>query len=98
MTGGIGNDVLDGGAGNDKLDGGIGNDILRGGDGDDILSDDYGSDLLDGGAGNDTIVIVRPAPLSGLPLPVETVTINAGDGDDLVRFSTWPITKSSAGS
>ena len=87
IYGGIGADRLEGGAGNDVIEGGSGDDILRGGDGDDILTDGYGSDVFEGGAGNDLIAVVRPALPYGVPIPSESVRIDAGDGDDFVSFS-----------
>jgi Ca2+-binding RTX toxin-like protein len=82
VEGSYGNDQLDGGIGNDRLDGGAGNDVLHGGDGDDILTDPSGADTIDGGAGNDVIDIIRAGDQGDLG----TVTINAGDGDDFVRY------------
>jgi Ca2+-binding RTX toxin-like protein len=90
LNGGVGADLLDGGAGDDVIEGGLGDDLLRGGDGDDVLDDDYGSDTFEGGAGNDTIVLVRPALRPELPATHETITINAGDGNDLVSFARAP--------
>ena len=82
LTGGAGDDQLDGGIGNDIVDGAYGNDIVRGGDGDDVLIDPSGSDSFEGGAGNDTIDIRRHLGDDIL----DVVAINAGDGDDFVRF------------
>ncbi|WP_324073150.1 MAG: hypothetical protein RSE14_09630 [Erythrobacter sp.] len=86
IIGGFRADIIDGGAGNDIIDGGAGDDTLRGGDGDDTITDEWGNDTIEGGGGNDRIDIYRP-PLSdgGLSLP-QTVTINAGDGNDAVSF------------
>ncbi|MEZ5695860.1 MAG: calcium-binding protein [Sphingomonadaceae bacterium] len=79
-------DEINGGLGSDIIDGGGGNDILRGGDGDDRISDSHGTDLIEGGAGNDIIDIYRPAaPMGGNTL-AETVTVDAGDGNDYLRF------------
>lgn len=86
IFGGVGHDLLDGGADSDQIDGGLGDDIIRGGDGDDILSDAFGNDIFEAGAGNDTISIFRPALPEGLPFLSEAVSIDAGDGDDFVRF------------
>ena len=77
VRGGDGNDSLSGSLGNDTFAGGSGDDILLGGDGNDILDpNDFqatGNDFLSGGAGNDTI------------LAYQNDTIEAGDGDDLIR-------------
>jgi Ca2+-binding RTX toxin-like protein len=86
LTGSIGNDTLDGGAGNDQINGGAGNDILRGGDGDDILNDIQGNDVIEGGGGNDIITIFRSQLQPGFAPLAETVTIDAGDGNDLVSY------------
>ena len=90
LTGGIGSDLLEGGTNNDILYGGRGNDTLRGGDGNDVLNDDDGNDTLEGGAGDDIIAISRPALLFGVPGLHETITINAGDGQDFVSFDRQP--------
>ncbi|WP_395612225.1 type I secretion C-terminal target domain-containing protein [Allosphingosinicella sp.] len=90
LYGSAGNDLLEGGSGNDALDGGEGDDIIRGGEGNDILNDNGGNDLIEGGAGDDIIAISRPALLRGLPGITETITINAGDGQDFVSFDRQP--------
>jgi Ca2+-binding RTX toxin-like protein len=90
LYGAAGNDLIEGGDGDDILWGGLGDDILRGGDGNDTLDDDGGNDLLEGGAGDDIIAISRPALNRDLPGVTETITINAGDGQDLVSFDRLP--------
>ena len=86
IFGGFRADTIDGGIGNDIIDGGAGSDTLRGGAGDDLVTDEWGNDVIDGGAGNDRILISRPG-IPGVDTPLaETVTINAGDGNDYVRL------------
>jgi Ca2+-binding RTX toxin-like protein len=86
ITGGFRADTIEGGIGNDIIDGGAGNDILRGGEGDDLITDEWGNDLIEGGAGNDRILIYRPGVPGVDTVRNETVTINAGDGNDYVRL------------
>ena len=86
IFGGFRADTIDGGIGNDIIDGGAGADILNGGEGDDLITDQWGNDVINGGAGNDRILIARPG-IPGVDTPLaETVTINAGDGNDYVRL------------
>ncbi|MBW0144476.1 calcium-binding protein [Sphingomicrobium clamense] len=80
VNGDYGNDIVDGGEGNDLLTGGYGNDIIQGGDGADRLSDVGGDDQLVGGGGADDIRIQR------LYSTDETITIDAGLGDDFVLY------------
>ncbi|MFN3865009.1 MAG: calcium-binding protein, partial [Erythrobacter sp.] len=86
IFGGLRADTIDGGIGNDTIDGGAGSDTLRGGAGDDLITDAWGNDVIEGGAGNDRILIYRPG-IAGVDTPLaETVTINAGEGNDYVRL------------
>ncbi len=86
IFGGFRTDTIDGGIGNDIIDGGAGSDTLRGGGGDDLITDQWGNDVIEGGAGNDRILIYRPGIGSAEAVLNETVTINAGDGNDYVRL------------
>ncbi|MFL6857074.1 MAG: hypothetical protein ACJ8EB_04100, partial [Allosphingosinicella sp.] len=95
LTGGGGADSLDGGAGDDIVLGGDGNDVLT--------SDTTGTDYLGGEDGNDSINLVRTdnrvpsaafisggAGDDGISVQIReghTVTIDAGEGDDYVRFT-----------
>ncbi len=74
LLGGVGNDLLVGGAGDDTLNGGIGNDWLNGGD---------GSDLLTGEVGNDVYAFDNASTNQ-----IDTVVELAGEGTDLLNFST----------
>lgn len=85
LSGGNGNDIVNGNDGNDTLSGGAGNDTLNGGNHDDTISDlDWGNDTILGGAGNDTITVSHTYSYEGS----ETVTIDAGTGNDEVTFSS----------
>lgn len=109
LNGGAGNDSLDGGDGDDTLDDADGDNILIGGAGDDhitlssrgtnrVLGGDGhdtirtagGNDFIDGGAGVDYITVSSSA--AGLTMP-RTTTIQAGAGDDSVRFELWSDTQ-----
>ncbi|WP_374565189.1 calcium-binding protein [Ideonella sp.] len=77
--------TLLGGDGNDRMNilgsGAQANNLLDGGAGDDLLiysSDSYGGDnsTILGGEGNDRIVLMAPG-----------ITVDAGAGDDVVRFT-----------
>ena len=74
LLGGVGNDLLVGGAGDDILNGGVGNDWLNGGD---------GSDALTGGTGNDVYAFDNASTNQ-----IDTVVELAGEGTDLLNFST----------
>jgi len=87
LSGGMGDDTLDGGAGNDTLDGGYGNDVLRGGDGNDVITDQRGNATILGGAGDDEITLFRPVVSSVTAPATETVSIDAGDGNDRVSYT-----------
>lgn len=86
IAGEAGNDVLRGGEGSDTLVGGAGDDLLDGGDGDDFLDGihDSGSDVFRGGAGNDSVFVYR-----NWRGRAEDVTIEAGTGNDRVRYQNF---------
>jgi Ca2+-binding RTX toxin-like protein len=103
LSGDAGNDQLDGGAGNDMLYddygdnfllGGEGNDqlqsnstganLLSGGAGDDVINAGRGNDTLEGGAGNDKLTVNNFSYDAG---SANTVTVDCGDGDDILTFS-----------
>ncbi|APX12258.1 calcium-binding protein [Tateyamaria omphalii] len=77
-------------AGADWLTAGAPGLRLAGAAGDDILITDFANTTLDGGAGDDTIEGVfaeRNGGFSRIDGTEPTSTINAGDGDDVVRTS-----------
>lgn len=96
LDAGPGNDVLVDTGSNDTLLGGDGNDILTcsvndktladGGTGNDTLRGGFGDDTLIGGAGNDVFLISNAfASVTG-----HTVSVSAGDGDDVLLFYGAP--------
>jgi Ca2+-binding RTX toxin-like protein len=94
IEGGAGNDELEGDVGSDVLIGGTGNDVLE--------DSKSGEDLLDGGDGDDTFSVFRYSNAAALPVSMlggagndkfalgiynsSTVTISAGDGNDVIMF------------
>ena len=101
IDGGGGDDLVVGYDGNDILTGGTGNDQLHGWVGDDQLEPAAGADRNVGGAGADTVKYVATSAAdtvevtsTGAALPdgtdthaqVETVTLDAGAGDDDVEL------------
>lgn len=78
LNGNDGNDTLIGAEGNDTLNGGVGNDNLQGGNGDDNLDGGSGADAMAGGAGNDVYYLDNVG---------DSVTENAGDGNDTIYSS-----------
>ncbi len=97
IDGGSGDDTLIGSADSDTLLGGRGNDTLIGGDGNDILDGGLGSDTLNGGEGIDAALFwgtdgddtmsmdAGEVVVNGIPnaiANIETVTLEAGAGDD----------------
>jgi Ca2+-binding RTX toxin-like protein len=95
-----GNDILIGGAGNDNLQSqGGGADSFDGGDGNDLISayrappPQSGQSsvpgaalLMNGGLGDDRITY-RALVNSGIGINGDTLTVDAGDGDDLIDIS-----------
>ena len=88
--------TYDGLAGDDTITAGLYDDTIYGGDGNDTIADSGGTNYIDGGAGNDTISVDdgQDTILGGLgndqiaigPQFSGTLTIDAGDGDDVVTF------------
>ena len=103
LSGGSGADRLDGGEGNDTLAGGAGNDLVSGGGGDDVINETgSGSDIVSGNDGNDQINLTRASfstdvvtALGGagadrftVTMTGSALTIDAGEGDDVVTLKS----------
>lgn len=85
INGKAGNDTIDGGADGDSIEGGTGDDAVDGGEGNDSVRDtNSGSDTLRGGGGNDELSISH----FNSGALVETISIEGGEGDDVVSFSS----------
>lgn len=90
LDGGTGNDALYGRDGDDTLIGGTGDDSLHGMEGNDSIEGDAGNDTLSGGAGTDTIYggDGNDRINNGYDRDDDILSefIDAGAGDDIVRF------------
>ena len=98
LIGGAGNDVVNGGAGNDKASLGDGNDtfIWNSGDGSDVVEGDAGNDTMvfNGSSADEHIAIAANGARVAVARDVgnvtmdlngvESVVVNAGDGNDTI--------------